>query len=415
MTAIQIETKGQPDDVAGAFEDFSRAFESFRETNDRRLDEIERRMTADVLTDEKLARIDRALDDAKGRLDRLSIRARRPALDEPAAPERAGQDREHKAAFDAYVRSGEAGGLRRIEEKALSAGSGPDGGYLVPVPAERELGRRLALISPIRALATVRQIAGASLRKAFSTTGPAAGWVTETAARPVTNSQVLADLTFPAMECYAMPSATQTFLDDAAIDAEQWIQEEVETVFAEQESQAFVNGDGINKPRGFLQYTKVAQASWSWDKTGYIATGVAGALPASNPSDVLFDLVYALKGPYRQNARFMMNRPTQAAIRKLKDSTGNYLWLPPASAGANARLLNFDVVESEDMPGIATDAFPIAFGDFRKGYVVVDRAGIRVLRDPYTAKPYVLFYTTKRVGGGIQDFDAIKLLKFGVS
>jgi HK97 family phage major capsid protein len=285
----------------------------------------------------------------------------------------------------------------------------------VPVPAERELGRRLALISPIRQLATVREIAGASLKKAFSTTGPAAGWTAEATARTVTNSQVIADLTFPAMECYAMPSATQTFLDDSAIDAEQWIQDEVETVFAEQEGQAFINGDGVNKPKGFLQYTKVAQSSWSWDKTGYVATGVSGALPASNPSDLLLDFVYALKAGYRQNARFVMNRPTQAMIRKLKDTTGNYLWHAPAAAGAAARLMNYEVVESEDMPSVGADSYSVAFGDFKRGYMVVDRTGLRVLRDPYTAKPYVLFYTTKRVGGGIQDFDAIKLLKFGVS
>jgi HK97 family phage major capsid protein len=413
MTDNHTETKAAPEDIAGAFEDFSRAFAAFRETNDRRLDEIERR-SADVLTDEKLARIDSALDETKAKLDRLALKAQRPAL-AGQAETRDPRDREHKAAFLAYMRTGDAAGLKRAEEKALSAGSGPDGGFLVPVPAERELGRRLALISPIRQLATVREIAGSSLKKAFSTTGPAAGWTAEATARTVTNSQVIADLTFPAMECYAMPSATQTFLDDAAIDVEQWIQDEVETVFAEQEGQAFVNGDGVNKPRGFLQYTKVAQSAWSWDKTGYLATGVAGQLPSTTPSDILFDLVYALKAGYRQNARFVMNRPTQAAIRKLKDTTNNYIWQPPATAGANARLLNFDVIESEDMPSMAADSFSVAFGDFRRGYLVVDRTGIRVLRDPYTAKPYVLFYTTKRVGGGIQDFDAIKLLKFGVS
>jgi len=158
---------------------------------------------------------------------------------------------------------------------------------------------------------------------------------------------------------------------------------------------------------------QVAEASWAWDKVGYIATGVDGALPASNPSDTLIDTIYALKAGYRQNAGWVMNRKTQATIRKLKDADGNYLWQPPAAVGQRAMLMGFPVVEAEDMPDAGTDATPIAFGDFQRGYLVVDRTGVRVLRDPYTAKPYVLFYTTKRVGGGIQDFDAIKLVKFG--
>jgi HK97 family phage major capsid protein len=185
--------------------------------------------------------------------------------------------------------------------------------------------------------------------------------------------------------------------------------------FAEQEGNAFVLGNGTAKPKGFLDYTKVLESSWSWGNIGYILTGVSGALPASNPSDVLVDTVYSLKAGYRQNANWVMNRKTQAAIRKLKDADGNYLWQPPASVGQRAMLMGFPVVEAEDMPDAAANATPIAFGDFGRGYLVVDRTGVRVLRDPYSAKPYVLFYTTKRVGGGVQDFDAIKLLKYGTA
>ncbi|MFM9976093.1 MAG: phage major capsid protein, partial [Beijerinckiaceae bacterium] len=286
---------------------------------------------------------------------------------------------------------------------------------LVPVPAERELLRRLALVSPIRSLATVREISGSQLKKAFSTTGPIAGWAGEIAARPQTNSQILADLTFPVMELYAMPSATQTLLDDGAIDIEQWIADEVETVFAEREGQAFVAGDGIDKPKGFLGYTNVANAGWTWGNIGYLATGISAGFAAANPSDILIELAYSVKGGYRQNGTFIMNRGTQSSIRRFKDAQGTYLWQPPAAVGAQATLMNFPVVESEDMPAIAANSYSVAFGDFRRGYLVVDRMGIRILRDPYSAKPYVLFYTTKRVGGGVQDFDAIKLLKFGVS
>ncbi len=211
------------------------------------------------------------------------------------------------------------------------------------------------------------------------------------------------------------PAATASLLDDAVVDLDQWISSEVEAAFAEQEGTAFVTGNGTNKPKGFLDYTKVAEASWVWGQIGYIATGVSGALPASNASDVLIDTVYALKAGYRQNATWVMNRKVQASIRKLKDADGNYLWQPPAAPGSRAMLMGFPLVEAEDMPNAAADATPIALSDFSRGYLVVDRTGVRVLRDPYTAKPYVLFYTTKRVGGGVQDFDAIKLLKYGTT
>jgi HK97 family phage major capsid protein len=231
----------------------------------------------------------------------------------------------------------------------------------------------------------------------------------------MSDTQVLADLSIPTFELSATPAATQTLLDDAVVDVEQWIADEVAAAFAEQEGSAFVAGDGIGKPKGFMAETTVANGSWVWGKLGHVATGVDGALPETDPSDVLVDLVYALKAGYRQNARFVMSRATQAAIRKLKTSTGEYLWQPPAVAGGVASLMNFSVVEAEDMPGIASGACAMAFGGFQRGYLIVDRTGIRVLRDPYTSKPYVLFYTTKRVGGGVQDYDAIKLLKFAVS
>jgi len=176
-----------------------------------------------------------------------------------------------------------------------------------------------------------------------------------------------------------------------------------------------VNGDGVNKPKGFLSYTTVAESSWAWTKIGYVATGAAGAFDSTAPVDAIIDLVYALKAGYRQNGVFVMNRKTQAAVRKLKDAEGDYLWSPPTQQNGRASLLTYPVVEAEEMPDVAANAFAIAFGDFRRGYLVVDRQGVHVLRDPFTAKPYILFYTTKRVGGGVQDFDAIKLLKFAAS
>jgi HK97 family phage major capsid protein len=306
-------------------------------------------------------------------------------------------------------------GLRALETKAMSVGSNPDGGYTVPVEIETMIGERLNAISPIRQIAGVREISGNVYKKPFMTTGPAVGWVGETDARTQTATSTLDALSFPAMELYAMPAATATLLEDSAVNIDQWLAGEVEQVFAQQEGAPFVNGDGTNKPKGFLQYTTVANASWAWGNVGYIASGAAGAFPASNPSDVLVDLIYAVKAGYRQNGVFVMNRKTQAAIRKFKDGQGNYLWQPPAQADGRATLMTFPIVEAEDMPDIAANSLSIAFGDFKRGYLIVDRQGVRVLRDPFTAKPYVLFYTTKRVGGGVQDFDAIKLMKFAAS
>jgi HK97 family phage major capsid protein len=272
--------------------------------------------------------------------------------------------------------------------------------------------RRLAEISPIRAIATVRVVSGGHYKRAVSVNGPAAGWVAETAPRPQTDAPSLSELSFPAMELYAMPAATQTLLDDAVLDIDAWLAEEVETAFAEQESVAFVTGNGVGRPKGFLSYDTVANASWGAGKLGFVATGAAGAFPASNPTDVLFDLIYALRAGYRQGASFVMNRRVQSAIRKFKDADGNYLWQPPLAADRAATLMGFPLVEAEAMPDLSAGSHSIAFGDFKRGYLVVDRVGLRTLRDPYSAKPYVLFYTTKRVGGGVQDFDAIKLLRF---
>jgi HK97 family phage major capsid protein len=418
QTAPEVKTAAGGD-VSEAFGEFMHAFEAFKEANDERLAEIERKAGPDGLTVEKVDRINQAMDEQKRLIDQLVLKGRRPAL---------GGDRdggtsslaavEHKAAFDAYVRRGAEDGLRALEEKALtvSTNSGADGGYTVPDEVEKEIGRRLASLSPMRAISSVRQISANVYKKAFSTTAAATGWVAETDSRSQTTTPTLAELQFPAMELYAMPAATGTLLDDSAVNIDEWIAGEVEQAFATQEGTAFVNGDGSSKPTGFLHYTKAAEASWAWTKIGYVKTGVAGDFAADGAGfDNLVDLVYTLKSGYRQNATFLMNRATQGAVRKLKDEAGNYIWQPAAVAGGAASLMNFPVAESEDMPDIDTDAYAIAFGDFRQGYLIVDRVGVRVLRDPYSAKPYVLFYTTKRVGGGVQDFDAIKLLKFGTA
>lgn len=321
--------------VRGGYDDFRVTFEEFKAANDERLARLEQKR-GDVLLEEKVDRINAALDAQHRRMDELALKSARPALEGRAGILRDAGSREHKSAFEAYVRGGETGALRALETKAMSAGSNPDGGYLVPVELEHEIGQRLAAISPIRALASVRTISGNVYEKPFMTAGPATGWVGETDSRTQTTSPTLDALSFPAMELYAMPAATATLLDDSAVNIDEWIAQEVELTFAVQEGAAFVNGDGTNQPKGFLQSDTVANGSWVWSKLGYIASGAAGAFASSNPSDALVDLIYALKAGYRQNAAFIMNRKTQAAIRKFKDTGGAYLWQPPAQAGGRA-------------------------------------------------------------------------------
>lgn len=381
-------------------------FEAFKSANDERLREIERKQHADVLLEEKVERLNREMD-------RMTTKAARPAL--VGSERRDGMFAvEHKAAFESYARGGQVDALRLIESKSLNGAIAPDGGYLLPPDAEASILARMAALSPIRSIATVRPLANSSLKKAVYPNGANAGWAAQTNPSNTVTTNQYSELSFPTMELFAQPAATQTMLDDAAVDVESWIADEIVYSFSEAESTAFINGDGTNKPKGLLTYPTVADASWAWGSLGTVSTGVSANFPATNPSDILVDFAHALRSAYRQRASFVMNRKTQGAIRKFKDSTGNYIWAPPATVGAKATLMNFPVVEAEDMPDIAANSLSIAFGDFRRGYLVIDRVGIRALRDPYSSKPYVLFYTTKRVGGGVQDFEAIKLLKFGV-
>lgn len=395
-------------DLNDAVAKFMSAFEAFKTSNDQRLAEIETRMGADLVTTDKVDRINAELDEQKRRMDGLLKKSIRPVLGETKSY----GDDTHRSAFHSYMRRGETSALASLEAKSLSGATGADGGFLIPKITEDTILTRMAALSPIRSIATVLPMAGASFKKPVTKSAPTTGWVGETDARPETTNQQIDELEIPAMELYAMPAATQSLLDDAAIDVDAWIAEEVRIAFAEQESAAFVAGDGNKKPKGFTTYPTVANTSWTWGNIGTVGTGVSGDFAASDPGDAILDLVYAVKAGYRQNGKFVMNRKTQAEIRKMKDADGNYLWQPSAQPGGSASLFNFQIVESEDMPDIAADSLSVAFGDFHRGYVIVDRLGVRVLRDPFSAKPYVLFYTTKRVGGAVQDFDAIKFLQF---
>ncbi|MET4682868.1 phage major capsid protein [Brevundimonas faecalis] len=406
---------GSPE-ARAALHEMMAAFEAFKGANDARLEEIERKASADVLLEEKVARIDAAVTQAQARLERVASEGRRPALSgggeetpRVAAPEA-------KAGWDGYMKSGSAPGAGwGLEQKAGLSTASNSAGMVAPPETERAIERRLAAASPMREIATVRTVGAGVFRKPVSTAGVQAGWVAETAARPETDPASLALLEFASADLYACPAATQNLLDDALIDLDEWLAAEVEDAFAAQETTAFVVGDGVNKPKGFLAYDTAAEGSQTWGQIGTVASGAAGAFAAANPTDRLIDLIYAPKARFRPNGRFVMNRRTVGTVRKFKDADGNYIWSPATRPGETASLLGYPVTEIETMPDMAAGSLSIAFGDFQKGYLIVDRAGVRVLRDPYSAKPYVLFYTTKRVGGGVQNFDAIKAMKFAAS
>lgn len=395
--------------LKAAQDDFASTFAAFKDANDQRLAELEAKHGADGLTLDKVERINAALDAQQKSIERLSLSMSQPGLRADVS------NTEVKSAWSTYIRTGDGSALKSLEGKSLSASVDAEGGYVVPVETESTIERALSDASPFRKIATVRQVSAGTFKKPVSQGGTASGWAGEKDARPETSAPQLDLLEFPVGELYAMPAATQTLLDDGVADVDAWLADEVRDVFAAQETSAFVSGDGINKPQGLLSYTPQAESAHTWGNLGYVTTGTDGDFDASAPIDSLLDLIYAPKPRFRPNASFIMNRRTVGQIRKFKDADGNYIWQPSTQAGVPSTLLGHPLVEVEDMPDVASDSYSIAFGDFGRGYMIVDRLGVRVLRDPYSAKPYVLFYTTKRVGGGIQDFNAIKLLKFGTA
>lgn len=389
-----------------AQEDFAKTFAAFKSANDQRLSEIESKQS-DGLTSDKVERINAALDDQQKRIDRLSLTLSRPSMGGGEARS------EVKSAWSQYIRTGDMGALKSLDGKSLTATTDAEGGYVVPVETESTIETALMGASPFRRIATVRKVSSLSFKKPVSAGGAASGWAGETEARPETTAPQLELLEFPVGELYAMPAATQTLLDDGVADVDQWLADEVRDVFAAQETAAFTTGDGVNKPLGLLSNPIVPESDHIWGKLGYVSTGTDGDFDPDAPIDALLELIYAPKPRYRPNASFLMNRRTVGQIRRFKDADGNYIWQPSGQAGEPSSLLGYPLVEIEDMPDVGSDSLSVAFGDFRRGYMIIDRQGVRVLRDPYSAKPYVLFYTTKRVGGGVQDYNAIKLLKFG--
>jgi HK97 family phage major capsid protein len=345
-------------------------------------------------------------------LDRKMNVAGRPAL---AAT--ADLDVPHKKAFAAYLRSGDEDALRglSLEGKGLNTQVNAEGGFLVDPQTSDRIRGVLRSTASLRSVANVVNVEATSFDVLVDHTEMGSGWATETGTLSETGAPQIDRITIPLHELAAMPKASQRLLDDSAFDIEGWLAERIADKFSRAEGAAFVSGDGIDKPKGFLSHGKVANGAWAWGSLGYVVTGNAGDFATTNASDAIVDLVYALNAEYRANATFVMNSKTAGAVRKMKDADGRFLWADGLQAGEPARLMGYPVLVSEDMPDIAANAHAIAFGDFHNGYTVAERPDMRVLRDPFSAKPHVLFYASKRVGGDVSDFAAIKLLKFATS
>lgn len=342
-------------------------------------------------------------------LDRKSFAPARPALASAAETEAP-----HQKAFNAYLRSGDDDGLRglELEGKAMSTAVAADGGYLVDPQTADTIKSVMQSSVSIRGVANVVNVEATAYDVLIDHSDVDSGWQTEAAAVTEGATPLIDRISIPLHELSALPKASQRLLDDSAFDVETWLAGRIADKFARSEAAAFVNGDGVDKPKGILAHNIVDDASWAWGDLGYVPTGVAGDFDGG---EGIVDLVYALGAQYRANGSFVMNSKTAGAVRKLKDNDGRFMWSDGLAAGEPARLLGYPVVIAEDMPDVAADSFSIAFGDFAAGYTIAERPDTRILRDPFSAKPNVLFYATKRVGGDVTDFAAIKLLKFAAS
>ncbi|PWK65863.1 phage major capsid protein [Aminobacter sp. AP02] len=401
-------------EIKSLIEDQGRAFEAFKAEHNAALADV-KKGTTDVVRTDKVDRINSAISDLQSALDEQAVKL---AAMQTGAQTGDNKTRgEYAKAFDRFFRKGDEAGIDAAIEAAIAAGpkaamnitTPADGGYTAPLEWDRTITDKLKIVSPMRQIASVITIGGNGLSKLYNDRATASGWVGESAARPETTTAKFAEVKFNTGEIYANPAATQRLLDDSELNLESWLAGEVEAEFAYQEGVAFISGNGTDKPKGILTYTTAP--SHPWGAIPIVNSNAAAALT----TDGLIDLVYDLPSERTPNARFTLNRKTQGAVRKLKDGQGNYIWQPGLVSGQPATILGFPVTELAAMPDIAADAIPIVFGDFARGYLVVDRTGTRILRDPYTNKPFVQFYTTKRVGGGVTDPTALRYHKVAVN
>lgn len=390
-------------DVKASVDALNQAFAAFKTEHTKQLDDV-KKGNSDALQALKVDVINAHITELQAAVDTANTKM--ASMEMGTAGERPVKDKEYNAAFAAHMKRGDV-------NASLNKGTAAEGGYLAPIEWDRTITDRLIRTSPMRSICSVQTISTAGFSKLFNNRGTTSGWVGETDPRPNTGTPTFSPLTFTPGELYANPAATQQMLDDAQVDLEAWLAGEVETEFSYQEGIAFLSGNGVNKPRGILTYVAggTSAAIHPWGAIAAVPTLSASAITA----DSVIDLITALPNEYTADAKFLMNRNTQGAFRKLKDGQGNYLWQPSFQAGQPAKLGDYPIVDMPGMPDIAANAIPALFGDFKRGYLIVDRTGVRVLRDPFTNKPYVQFYTTKRVGGGVQNPDVIKALKISAT
>lgn len=393
-------------------EQLGSAFEEFKKANDERLKQIEEKGHADPLLE---AKVDKAneevgkLSAVKEQLEQLEVKVNRQGITSTGSilsPEK----KEHADAFELFLRKGKDDGLKELERKALNITTAGDGGYAVPEELDQAIYDLIVEMSPMRRLATVKQIGSSDYKQLVNTRGTTSGWVAEAASRAETDTPTFAEFVPSLGEIYANPATTQQMIEDAVFDVGSFLAEEVATEIAYEEGAAFITGNGTSKPKGITAYTTAATADSgrAYGTLEHVASGTSATIAGFDP---IIDLIAAMKSTLRNGASFLANSATYATLRKIKDGDSRYLWMPSLVPGVPSTLMGFAAEESEDMPALGANALAIAFGNFKKGYVIVDRTGTRVLRDPYTNKPYVHFYTTKRVGGGVRDSEAIKFIK----
>lgn len=380
---------GNPDQILASLTD---AFATFKDKNDKRVHDLE--TSIDALNAQLAAnRV------GPGGFDGTSSETRKA-----------------NAAMIEFLRTGRPDAMQALTPRAeMSSDSNPDGGYTVPKEIDSTIQNQLLEISPVRSVASIVTTGTSDYHKLINKRGASSGWAGERDPRDETDTPQLADIIPPMGELWAYPSLTQWMMDDSYFNLDQFIRDNVTDEFALQEGSAFINGDGIKKPRGFLTYdtAETADDSRPFGTLQFVKSGGASGFAASSPSDALIDLVHAVKPSYRAGpgVGWMMNSETIGTISKFKDGDGNYLWKQSVRDGQPSTLCGYPVYEAEDMPDVGANEFPIAFGNWRRGYLIVDRKGTTVLRDPYTKPGWVKFYISKRVGGALTDSKAIKLLK----
>lgn len=411
IVAVRAETG----DIKAAIDGVNRAFEEFKAEHTKEIKDIKAGL-GDVVQNEKVDRINEQLGVMSAAIDDLNVKMALGNVPGKEGENETAEMKEYKADFNEWVRTGEGEGKIRSANKSgvmasMSVGSNPDGGYTAPVEWDRQITDKLAIVSPMRRFASIQNVRGQGFKHLYNMHGAGSGWVGETAARPQTNTPQFAEYAFKFGEIYANPGVTQILLEDSEIDIAAYLAGEVDLEFAQQEGVAFLSGDGVNKPKGVLMFDATAEAALPAAERHPLGpvlevnTGDAAALT----SDGLIDLVYGIPSErVTQASAFYTNRKTHAIIRKMKDGQDNYLWQPPYQAGQPAQILGYAVNELSGMPDVAADAIPVIFGDMAQGYRIFDRLGVQVLRDPYTNKPYVMFYTRKRVGGGLWNPEFIR-------